>query len=65
MIRNHPARVLCGELRRRGWYMNLHILLGLERGVRQSPKLLPLSSMLRSKTIFPKALSFGFVIKKN
>ena len=65
MIRNHPARALCGELRRRGRNLEIHTLLGLKRGewgVRQGPKLLPLSSMLRSKTIFPKALSFGFLI---
>ncbi len=29
---------------------------------RQSTKLLPLSSMLRSRTIFPKALRIGFFI---
>ena len=62
MIRNHPARVLCGELARRSVDMEINTLLGLERWVRQSPKLLPLSSMLRSRTIFPKALRIGFFI---
>ena len=61
MLRNPLARELCGELRRVGRNMEIHTLLGLERIVRQNPKFLPLSLMLRSRTIAPKAQINGFL----
>lgn len=42
----------------------VHTQLGLERGIREGPKLLPLFLMLPSRTIAPKAQRTGFLTLK-